>query len=148
MRKTEPHQVQPGPVTTTGPDAARSFSGCIMPAMASSGPGSERLNAQLLVDSVHHGGHLFGLSDIAGDGERPPATGNDLCGHFLQRLLMSGRDRHCSPGLRVRQRHLLADTAGGARHESVLAMQLKETHYVHCRSRPFPTAHGKRYRHG
>jgi len=26
--------------------------GCIMPAMASSGQGSERLNAQLLVDSI------------------------------------------------------------------------------------------------
>jgi hypothetical protein len=39
---------------------------------------------------------------------------------------------------------LLADTAGGAGHESVLAMQVKETHYVHPRSRPFPTAHGKR----
>ncbi len=28
------------------------FVGCIMPAMASSGQGSERLNAQLLVDSI------------------------------------------------------------------------------------------------
>ena len=35
-----------------GPAAACSFSGCIMPAMASSGQGSERLNAQLLVDSI------------------------------------------------------------------------------------------------
>ena len=35
---------------------------------------------------------------------------------------MSGRDRHCGPSLRVRQRDLLADTAGGAGHESVLAM--------------------------
>ena len=38
--------------TTVGAAAARGFSGCIMPPMASSGPGSERLNAQLLVDSI------------------------------------------------------------------------------------------------
>jgi PAS domain S-box-containing protein len=44
--------VPPNSVTTAGADAASSFSGCIMPVMASSGPGSERLNAQLLVDSI------------------------------------------------------------------------------------------------
>jgi formate hydrogenlyase transcriptional activator len=44
--------VPPNSVTTVGADAASSFSGCIMPVMASSGPGSERLNAQLLVDSI------------------------------------------------------------------------------------------------
>jgi PAS domain S-box-containing protein len=44
--------VQPNSRTTMGSAAACSFSGCIMPAMASSGPGSERLNAQLLVDSI------------------------------------------------------------------------------------------------
>jgi PAS domain S-box-containing protein len=38
--------------TTSGPAAPCRFSGCIMPAMASSGQGSERLNAQLLVDSI------------------------------------------------------------------------------------------------
>jgi len=50
MEKAEAMHVQPG--TTTGSAAACGFSGCIMPAMASSGPGSERLNAQLLVDSI------------------------------------------------------------------------------------------------
>jgi PAS domain S-box-containing protein len=52
MQKTEPNHVQPNSVTTIGSAAACSFSGCIMPAMASSGQGSERLNAQLLVDSI------------------------------------------------------------------------------------------------
>jgi PAS domain S-box-containing protein len=52
MENAEPIQVQPNPVTTMGPDPACGFSGCIMPAMASSGQGSERLNAQLLVDSI------------------------------------------------------------------------------------------------
>src|SRR6266481_2981054 len=52
MQKTEPNHVQPNSVTTMGPAAAGSFSGCIMPAMASAGQGSERLNAQLLVDSI------------------------------------------------------------------------------------------------
>ena len=52
MQKTEPNHVQPNSVTTMGSAAACSFSGCIMPAMASSGQGSERLNAQLLVDSI------------------------------------------------------------------------------------------------
>jgi PAS domain S-box-containing protein len=52
MQKTEPNHVQPNSGTTMGSAAACSFSGCIMPAMASSGQGSERLNAQLLVDSI------------------------------------------------------------------------------------------------
>jgi PAS domain S-box-containing protein len=52
MEKAEPIHVQPNSGTTMGPDTACSFSGCIMPAMASSGQGSERLNAQLLVDSI------------------------------------------------------------------------------------------------
>jgi len=38
--------------TTMGPSAVCGFSGCIMPVMASSGQGTERLNAQLLVDSI------------------------------------------------------------------------------------------------
>jgi len=52
MDKAKPIHVQPSSGTTTGSAAEGSFSGCIMPAMASSGPGSERLNAQLLVDSI------------------------------------------------------------------------------------------------
>ncbi len=52
MEKAEAIHVQPNSVTTMGSAAACSFSGCIMPAMASSGQGSERLNAQLLVDSI------------------------------------------------------------------------------------------------
>src|SRR5260221_11865866 len=52
MQKTEPNHVQPNSGTTMGPAAACGFSGCIMPVMASSGQGSERLNAQLLVDSI------------------------------------------------------------------------------------------------
>jgi PAS domain S-box-containing protein len=52
MENAEAIHVQPNPGTTTGPAADCGFSGCIMPAMASSGPGSERLNAQLLVDSI------------------------------------------------------------------------------------------------
>jgi PAS domain S-box-containing protein len=52
MEKTGPDDVQPSSGTTMGSAAACSFSGCIMPAMASSGQGSERLNAQLLVDSI------------------------------------------------------------------------------------------------
>jgi PAS domain S-box-containing protein len=52
MKKAEAIHLQPNSVTTMGSAAACSFSGCIMPAMASSGPGSERLNAQLLVDSI------------------------------------------------------------------------------------------------
>ena len=38
--------------TTMRSDAICIFSGCIMPIMASSGQGSKRLNAQLLVDSI------------------------------------------------------------------------------------------------
>jgi PAS domain S-box-containing protein len=52
MEKAEATHVHPNPVITMGSAAAYSFSGCIMPAMASSGQGSERLNAQLLVDSI------------------------------------------------------------------------------------------------
>jgi len=52
MENAEAIHVQPNSGTTMGPAAACSFSGCIMPAMASSGQGSERLNAQLLVDSI------------------------------------------------------------------------------------------------
>jgi len=52
MEKAEPIDVQPNSSTTMGEAAACSFSGCITPAMASSGQGSERLNAQLLVDSI------------------------------------------------------------------------------------------------
>jgi hypothetical protein len=43
---SEPTQVQ------QWSDAICIFSGCIMPIMASSGQGSKRLNAQLLVDSI------------------------------------------------------------------------------------------------
>ena len=51
MKEAEPAiHILPNSRTTMGP--AASFSGCIMPAMASSGQGSERLNAQLLVDSI------------------------------------------------------------------------------------------------
>ena len=35
-----------------GSDTIGIFSGCIIPAMTFSGQGSERLNAQLLVDSI------------------------------------------------------------------------------------------------
>jgi PAS domain S-box-containing protein len=52
MENAEAIHVQPNSHTTMGPTAAYGFSGCIMPAMASSGQGSERLNAQLLVDSI------------------------------------------------------------------------------------------------
>src|ERR1700756_1177048 len=52
MVKDEPIHVQANSRTKTEPKAEFSFSGCIMPAMASSGQGSERLNAQLLVDSI------------------------------------------------------------------------------------------------
>ncbi|HET8922506.1 MAG TPA: PAS domain-containing protein, partial [Candidatus Acidoferrum sp.] len=44
--------IQPNSRTTMGPATACGFSGCIMPAMASSGQESERLTAQLLVDSI------------------------------------------------------------------------------------------------
>jgi len=52
MEKAEAIHVQANSGTTMGPAPACNFSGCIMPAMASSGQGSERLNAQLLVDSI------------------------------------------------------------------------------------------------
>jgi PAS domain S-box-containing protein len=52
MENAEAIHVQPNSGTTMGPAAACRFSGCIMPAMASSGLGSERLKAQLLVDSI------------------------------------------------------------------------------------------------
>jgi PAS domain S-box-containing protein len=45
-------RVQPNSGTTMGPAAACSSSGCIMPPWPPSGQGSERLNAQLLVDSI------------------------------------------------------------------------------------------------
>src|ERR1700756_4463731 len=52
MKKAEAIHVQPNPVTTMGSAAACSFSECIIPAMASSGQGPKRLNAQVLVDSI------------------------------------------------------------------------------------------------
>jgi PAS domain S-box-containing protein len=52
MKNAEAIHVQPNTGRTMGSAAACSFSGCIMPDMASSGQGSERLNAQLLVDSI------------------------------------------------------------------------------------------------
>jgi|HubBroStandDraft_6_1064221.scaffolds.fasta_scaffold07605_2 PAS domain S-box-containing protein len=52
MKDAEATQVQPHSRTTMEPAGACRFSGCIMPAMASSGQGSEHLNAQLLVDSI------------------------------------------------------------------------------------------------
>ena len=52
MENAEAIHVQPSSHITTGPATSCGFSGCIMPPMASSGPGSERLNAQLLVDSI------------------------------------------------------------------------------------------------
>ncbi len=52
MENAEAIHVPPNSGTTMGPVAACRFCGCIMPAMASSGQGPERLNAQLLVDSI------------------------------------------------------------------------------------------------
>jgi PAS domain S-box-containing protein len=52
MEYARASHVAPNTGTTMGPAAACGFSGCIMPPMASSGQGSERLNAQLLVDSI------------------------------------------------------------------------------------------------
>jgi PAS domain S-box-containing protein len=52
MEKAEPIHVQPTSVTTMGSAAICRFSGSIMPAMPPSGEGSERLNAQILVDSI------------------------------------------------------------------------------------------------
>jgi PAS domain S-box-containing protein len=52
MEKSEATHVQPNSGTTPDPAAACRFSGCIMPAMASSEQGSGRVNAQLLIDSI------------------------------------------------------------------------------------------------
>jgi PAS domain S-box-containing protein len=52
MENAQAIHVQPNSRTTMGPATVCRFPGCIMPAMASSGQGSERLNAQLLVDSI------------------------------------------------------------------------------------------------
>jgi PAS domain S-box-containing protein len=52
MENAEAIHVRPNALTTTGPATVCGFSGCIMPIMASSGQGYERLNAQLLVDSI------------------------------------------------------------------------------------------------
>jgi len=52
MEKAEAIRIQPNSATTMEPAAACRFSGCIMPAIASSDQGSERVNAQLLVDSI------------------------------------------------------------------------------------------------
>jgi PAS domain S-box-containing protein len=52
MEKAVAIHVQPNSGTTMVSAAACRFSGCIMPAMASSEQGSERVNAQLLVDSI------------------------------------------------------------------------------------------------
>jgi PAS domain S-box-containing protein len=52
MKDVEATHVQPNSPTTMEPAGACSFSGCIMPAMASSAQGSEHLSAQLLVDSI------------------------------------------------------------------------------------------------
>jgi len=52
MEKANAIHVQRNSGTSLGPAAAGRFSGCIMPAMASSEQGSERVNAQLLVDSI------------------------------------------------------------------------------------------------
>jgi PAS domain S-box-containing protein len=52
MEIAEAIHVQPNSGTTMGPAAVCRFSGCIMPAMASSEQGSGRVNAQLLVDLI------------------------------------------------------------------------------------------------
>jgi PAS domain S-box-containing protein len=52
MENAEAIHVPPNSGTTMGPVAPCRFCGCIMPAMASSRQGPERLNAQLLVDSI------------------------------------------------------------------------------------------------
>jgi PAS domain S-box-containing protein len=52
MEKAEAIHVQLNSGATKPSAAAYSFSGCIMPTMASSGLGTDRLNAQLLVDSI------------------------------------------------------------------------------------------------
>jgi hypothetical protein len=72
MENAEAIHVQPNSGTTMGPAAACRFSGCIMPAMASPGQGPERLDAQLLVDSIPAlirrrfcGSRTFGLLSTA-----------------------------------------------------------------------------------
>jgi PAS domain S-box-containing protein len=52
MQNAKAIYVQANSGTTMGSAAICRFPGCIMAAMASSGQGSERLNAQLLVDSI------------------------------------------------------------------------------------------------
>jgi len=52
MEDAKATHVEPNSPATAGSAVECSFSGCIMPVMASSGQGSERLNAQLLVDSI------------------------------------------------------------------------------------------------
>src|SRR5437868_2611755 len=50
--KAETFHVQPNSRITMGSDDESRFSGCIMPDMASSGQRPERLNTQVLVDSI------------------------------------------------------------------------------------------------
>src|SRR5882724_7053890 len=52
MQNAKAIHVQPDSRTTMGSAAICRFPGCIMAVMASSGQGSERVNAQLLVDSI------------------------------------------------------------------------------------------------
>ena len=52
MQNAKAIHVQPNSRTTMGSAAICRFPGCIMAVMASSGQGSERVNAQLLVDSI------------------------------------------------------------------------------------------------
>jgi PAS domain-containing protein len=52
MEKAEAIHVQPNSGTTMELAVAYRFAGCIMPAMTSSEQGSNRVNAQLLVDSI------------------------------------------------------------------------------------------------
>ncbi len=52
MEKDKPIQVQPNSAKTMGSAVAPSFSGCIIPVMASAGQQPEPLNIQLLVDSI------------------------------------------------------------------------------------------------
>src|SRR5260370_4656062 len=52
MQNAKAIHVQPNSRTAMGPAAIFRFPGCIMAAMPSSGQGTERLNAQLLVDSI------------------------------------------------------------------------------------------------
>ena len=52
MENAKAIHVQPNSRTAMGSAAICRFPGCIMAVMASSGQGSERVNAQLLVDSI------------------------------------------------------------------------------------------------